>query len=138
LPVLFVLGLLGVIAYHRVTHPPPPEPRFFSAPFAAIPINGLTANLFTEGPDLRAADEAVMIEFRDRQGKPADVGDVTFSLSLTTPGMVVHSIGRVFKTATPGQYRTTVSPGTPGDWTVKIVITNAGGAIEATALVKVI
>lgn len=138
LPVLFILGLLAVMAYNRVTNQPPPVRKVSSVPFASIPIAGVTANLFTEGPALRAAGGDVMIEFRDAAGKLVNMGDVNFSLSLKAPGLVMDSIGKVFKTSTPGQYRTMVSPAMAGDWTVKIVITNSSGAVEATAPVKVI
>lgn len=140
LPVLLVLGVVGILVYMRATHQRPPVHHISSSPFAIIPIGGLTASVFTDGPALRAGPNGndVIIEFRDAKGKLTDVGSVLFSLSIQSPEMVMHSIGKVFNTSTPGQYRTTISPGVKGDWTVTLSYTNASGTASATAPVKVL
>jgi flagellar basal body-associated protein FliL len=54
LPVLFVLGVCGYLMWSRATHQAPPVRQMSSKPFASVPIAGLTANLFTQGDQLRA------------------------------------------------------------------------------------
>lgn len=130
LPVIFVLGLCGYVIWSRVTHRGPPVRQISSKPFAAVGINGLTANLFTQGDTLRAAGNDLFIEFRDAQGHLVDVGNVTFDLYLKSPDMVMHSMGKVMRTATPGQYRTMVEPQMMGDWTAKIGFTGPHGTAE--------
>jgi hypothetical protein len=137
LPVLFVLGLCGYLGYSSMTHKAPPVRRISSAPFASVKINSLDAHLFTQGDALRAAGNDMFIEFRDEQGKLADVGDVRFELVLKMPGAVMHSIGKVMRTATPGQYRTTVEPGLAGDWEATLHFSGPRGQGEASFQVKV-
>jgi hypothetical protein len=86
---------------------------------------------------LRASGNDVFIEFRAAAGKLVDVGDVTFELNLHMPNMVMHIIGKVLRTATPGQYRTTIEPQMAGEWTAKITISGADGSAEATVPLKV-
>jgi hypothetical protein len=138
LPILFVLGLCGYLAWNRATHQGLPVRHISNKAFAAVPINGLTANLFTEGDQLRAAGNDLFIEFRDGQSNLVDVGEVTFELDLKTPDMVMHSIGKVMRTATPGQYRTTVDPQMAGGWTGKIGFAGLRGSAETNfpAMVK--
>jgi hypothetical protein len=130
LPILFILGLFGYLAWNRATHQGPPVRHISSKPFASVPIHGLTANLFAQGDQLRAAGNDLFIEFRDSQGNLADVGEVTFELDLKMPEMVMHSIGKVMRTATPGQYRTTLDPQMAGDWTGKISFAGPLGSAE--------
>jgi hypothetical protein len=116
LPVLCVLGVLGYMAWNRITHQGPPVRPISSKPFASVPIQRLTANLFTQGDQLRAAGNDLFIEFRDGQNNLTDVGEATFELEMRMPDMVMHAIGKVYRTATPGQYRTTVEPQMAGEW----------------------
>jgi hypothetical protein len=60
----------------------------------------------------------------------ADVGEVTLELDMKMPDMVMHSIGKVMHTATPGQYRTTVDPQMAGDWMAKIGFAGPRGSAE--------
>jgi len=138
LPVLFVLGLCGYMAYRSVTHQAPPVRRISSAPFASVNINGLDAHFFTQGDALRAAGNDLFIEFRNGQGNLADVGDVEFELVLKMPGAVMHSIGKVMRTATPGQYRTSLEPGLAGQWTATLRFSGPRGQAETSFSVKVI
>ena len=137
LPALFVLGLCVRMAYTRATRQGPPVRAISAAPFATVEIHGLTARLFTQGNALRAAGSDLFIEFRDAQGKPADVGDVSFAMVLKMPGMVMHSIGKVLRAATPGQYRTSLDPGMAGEWTATLGFSGPPGQAEATLSLKV-
>jgi hypothetical protein len=137
LPVLFVLGLCGYMAYRSMTHKAPPVRRISSAPFATVKIDGLDAHFFTQGDALRAAGNDLFIEFRDGQGKLAEVGDVSFELVLKMPGAVMHSIGKVMRTATPGQYRTSLEPGVAGEWKATLRFSGSRGHAEASFSVKV-
>jgi hypothetical protein len=136
-PFLVVLGVVGVLGYNRLAHKPPPTREISARPFATVKIKNLTASLFAQGDALRASGNDVFIEFRDAAGKLVDVGDVTFELNLHMPEMVMHSIGKVLRTATPGQYRTTIEPQMAGGWTAKITISGADGSAEATIPLKV-
>src|ERR1700683_516284 len=73
LPVLCVLVMCGYLAYNSATHKAPPVRRISSAPFATVKIKDLEAHLFTQGDALRAAGNDLFIEFRDGQGKLAEV-----------------------------------------------------------------
>jgi hypothetical protein len=136
-PIVFVLGLWGCLVWTRATHQGPPVRHISSKPFATVPINGLTASLFTQGDQLRAAGNDVFIEFRDGQGNLADVGEATLELDMKMPDMVMHSIGKVRRTATPGQYRTTVDPQLAGDWVAKIGFSGPRGTAETNFFAKV-
>jgi hypothetical protein len=137
LPIVFVLGIFGYLACARLAHKAPPVRQISTHPFAAVSINALTASLFTQGDTLRASGNDLFIEFRDGNGRLVDVGDVSFELGLNMPDMVVHSIGKVFRTATAGQYRTTVEPQMAGDWTAQIGFTGPKSKGAATLPVKV-
>jgi hypothetical protein len=137
LPVLFVLGLFGFMAYNKITHRGPPVRQISSKPFTSVKIDGLDAQLFAQGDVLRAPGDDLFIEFRDSQGKLVEVGNVEFELVLNMPTTVMHSIGKVFPTATPGQYRTTVEPGLGGDWTATLRFSGAHGTAGTNFLVKV-
>ena len=144
LPVLFVLGLCGYVVYNRVTHRGPPKRKISAAPFATIKIQGLEAHLFAQGDALRASGNDMFIEFRDAQGNLTDVGDVSFELVLKVidkkdgPVAVMHSIGKVMRTATPGQYRTTLDPGVAGEWTATLRFSGPRGKADANLSVKVL
>jgi len=137
LPVLFVLGLCASMAYRSATHQKPPVRKISAAPFVTVKINGLDAHLFTQGDALRAAGNDLFIEFRDAQGKLDDVGEVSFQLVLKMPGAVMHSIGKVMRTSTPGQYRTTLEPGLAGEWTATLRFSGPRGQAETNFPVKV-
>jgi hypothetical protein len=138
LPVFAVLWVCGHMAYSRLANKPPPVRTISAKPFATVKINDLTASLFGQGDALQALGNDVFIEFRDTGGKLVDCGEVSFELDLHMTGMVMHSIGKVFRTATPGQYRTTVEPQVAGEWTAKITISGPQGKAEASLPVKVI
>jgi hypothetical protein len=138
LPIIFVLGLCSYVVWGRITHRGLPVRNISNKPFATVPIHGLTANLFTQGDQLRAAGNDLFIEFRDGQNNLADVGEVTLELDMKMPDMVMHSIGKVMRTATPGQYRTTLDPQMAGEWMGKIGFSGPRGIVETNfpAVVK--
>ncbi len=136
-PFLIVLGVCGILGYNRLAHKPPPVREISAKPFATVKIKDLTANLFTQGNALQASGNDLFIEFRGADGKLVDAGEVTFELDLHMPSMVMHSIGKVLRTSTPGQYRTTVEPQMAGDWTAKITISAPQGSAEASLPVNV-
>ena len=138
LPVMFVVVLVSYMAHSRATHQPPPKRTISAAPFASVKIHGLDARLFAQGDALRASGNDLFIEFRDAQGKLADVGEVEFVLVLKMAGAVMHSIGKVMRTSTPGQYRTTLDPGLAGEWTATLRFSGPLGPAEASFSVKVL
>jgi hypothetical protein len=137
LPFLLVLGVCGYLAYSRLAHKPPPVREISAKPFAIVKINDWTAGLFTQGDALQASGNDLFIEFRDAHGKLVDAGEVSFELDLHMPDMVMHSIGKVMRTSTPGQYRTTVEPQMAGEWTAKITISGPQVKAEASLPIKV-
>jgi hypothetical protein len=134
-PVAVVLGLVA----HLVLNPSqlPPVRVMSGRPFATTPITNLTASLFTSENQLGPAGNDVFIEFRDAAGKRVDVGDVRFELLLSGPGAVLHSVFRVLRTSTPGQYRVTVHPQIVGDWQAKLAFTNPLAHAEVSFPVSV-
>jgi hypothetical protein len=136
-PFLIVLGVCGTLGYNRLAHKPPPVRQISAKPFATVKIKVLTASLFTQGNALQASGNDLFIEFRDAGGKLVDAGEGTFELDLHMPSMVMHSIGKVLRTSTPGQYRTTVEPQMAGEWTAKITISGPQGPAEASLPLKV-
>ncbi|HZM03975.1 MAG TPA: hypothetical protein VFC44_13270 [Candidatus Saccharimonadales bacterium] len=116
LPILFVLGICGYLGWNHATHQTLPVRNISTQPFATVPIKGLAASLFTVGNQMHASGNDLFIEFRDARSNLVDVGAVNLELELKMPNMVMHSIGKVLRTATPGEYRTTVEPQMAGDW----------------------
>ncbi|HEY3860618.1 MAG TPA: hypothetical protein VGO59_01915 [Verrucomicrobiae bacterium] len=137
LPVLFVLGLCGYLGYRRMTHQPPPVRKISTEPFAAVKIGGLDARLFAQGNGLHAAGNDLFIEFRDANSNLVDPGEVSFLLVLKMPGSVLHSRGAVMRTATSGQYRTTLDPALAGQWMATLSFKGARGEAETNFPVKV-
>jgi len=135
-PVLVGLGIVGSLVWNRAK--PPPVHVMSGPPFASAPITNLTANLFTPEGHLGPAANDVFIEFRDTGGKLEDVGAVQFELGMTTPtGAIAHSLSKVLRTSTPGQYRANVMPEIAGEWKAKLSFTGPRGHAEATFLVTV-
>ncbi|HWD19286.1 MAG TPA: hypothetical protein VHB20_08395 [Verrucomicrobiae bacterium] len=126
-PLLAVLGIYGYLLYTRLSHRPPPERLISSKPFATARVGGTTASLFTQGNQLRPSGNDLFVEFRDAKGNLTNVGSVTFELSLNMPAVVMHSLGKVYPTSTPGRYRTSVQPQMGGDWTARLALRNAQG-----------
>jgi len=137
LPVLCVLGMWGYLAWSRFAGRQPPVHVMPATPFLKQQIGDLSANLFTQQGGLRAAGNDLFIEFRDAQGKLVDVANVEFELSLSTKNMVMHSLGKVLPTATPGQYRTTVEPQLAGDWKAKLSFSGPHGQGQTNFAVSV-
>ena len=127
-----VAVVLAVVLYLEWNHAKPPPVRVMSGrPFISAPITNLTANFFTSEGHLGPAANDVFIEFRDADGKLADVGKVTFELVLAGPGAIMHSILKPLRTSTPGQYRVNVQPQIVGDWQGKLFIGAPTNQVEA-------
>jgi len=137
LPVLFAAGLMGYLVWNKTTHQPLPVRQLSGNPFASVAIKDLTANLFTQGDHLRPAGNDLFVEFRDKQNHLTDVGTVSLILEMKMPAMVMHSIGKVFCTATAGQYRTMVEPQVAGDWTVTLGFDGPRGKTETNFFTNV-
>jgi len=135
LPVIVVVGIVGYLATNRSKTPP--VHVMSGRPFATTPITNLTATLFTPGGQLGPAANDVFIEFRDPAGKLVDVGEVRFELGLTAPGAIMHSIFKVLRTSTPGQYRAAVAPQIAGEWKAKLTLAAPLAPAQATFLVSV-
>ena len=129
-PLLGVLGIYGYFLYARVHHVPSPERVISTSPFLTVGIEGLTASLFTTGNQLHASGNDLFLEFRDSHGQLTNVGEVSFELSLKMPEMVMHSLGKVFSTSTPGRYRTTIEPQMGGQWSARLAFKNPNGSAE--------
>lgn len=136
-PVVFALVIFGYLIWLKATHQGPPTHHISSTPFATVAIAGLQANLFTDGDQLRASGDDLFIEFRDQKNNLVDVGNVTFELNMNMPDMVMHSMGKVMRTGTAGQYRSAVEPQMAGDWTGKISFTGPRGTAETNFPVAV-
>jgi hypothetical protein len=135
LPVMVVVGVVGYLVWN---HSHAPAAHVMSGrPFAGVSISNLTANLFTPGEQLGPAANDVFIEFRDGAGKLEDVGDVQFELGMETPGAVMHSIFKVLRTSTAGQYRANVVPEIAGEWKAKLRFNGRNGRGEADFAVRV-
>ena len=135
LPVIVVAGVVGYLATNRSKMPP--VHVMSGRPFASTAITNLTASLFTPGGQLGPAANDVFIEFRDNAGKLVDVGEVRFELGLTAPGAIMHSLFKVLRTSTPGQYRATVVPQIAGEWKATLSLTAPSTPAHATFLVNV-
>ena len=126
-PLIFVAGLCGYMFYGHVTHRGPPVRPISSQPFSTVKIGAVNASLFTSGDQLRAAGNDLFLQFRNPSGQMVDVGNVTFALELKMPEAVMHTMGKVFRTATPGEYRTTVEPQVGGDWIAELAVSGPEG-----------
>ena len=138
LPLVAAICILGYLGWSRFAAKSPAARVLSGKPFITVPIDGLTANLFTQGDQLRTLGNDIYIEFRDAHGALVDPGKVSLEFGLSMPGMVMHSIGRVRPSGATGQYRTTLEPQMGGTWTGKISIDGPHGHAETNfpALVK--
>jgi hypothetical protein len=129
-PLLSVLGIYGYLLYTRLNHTPSPERVISTGPFFTINFSSVTASLFAAGHQLHPAGNDLYVEFRDSHNQLTNVGDVSLELSLQMPGMVMHSLGKVFPTSTPGRYRTFIEPQMGGEWSTRLAFKSAVGSSE--------
>jgi Cu(I)/Ag(I) efflux system membrane protein CusA/SilA len=107
------------------------------SPFATQTVDGLTVTLSSREGGLRAADNDVLVEFRNVSGEPADAGDVKLELAMNMPGMTMRSAAKVERMNKPGHYRATLKPDMPGDWTAKLSFAGPRGKDETSFPVSV-
>jgi copper/silver efflux system protein len=86
-------------------------------PFATRIVGDLTISLYG---DLHNGQSEIIVQFKDVNGQPKDVGEVKSDLGMNMPGMVMHSGSDVAKTSTAGVYRAKIKPQMAGDWAVKL------------------
>ncbi len=106
------------------------------APFATQTVSGITVTLSHPEGQLRAAQNEVLIEFRNAAGELAEVGEVKFELDMNMPGMVMHSVSEIQRTGT-GQYRARLKPGMGGDWVAKLSFDGPAGKGQTSFAVNV-
>ena len=87
-----------------------------SLPLASRTVNGLSVNFKVPAGQLRAAENDVLIEFRNHEGQVVDVGDVKLVFDMNMPGMVMHSGSTIQPTGVTGQYRAKIKPDMAGAW----------------------
>ena len=112
---LVAIFYIGDFAWHKLR-----PTQISSAPFLTQNVNDLTVNFIARGGELRQGNNEVLVEFRDRNGRLVDVGNVKFDMDMNMPGMQMHSDGRIERTNTPGRYRAKLKIGMSGDWSAKI------------------
>jgi len=118
--IALIIGVLaifyaGQFALHKLR-----PTQISGAPFLTPSVNDLTVNFIARGGELRQGNNEVLVEFRDRNGRLVDVGNVKFDMDMNMPGMQMHSDGRIERTNTPGRYRAKLKIGMSGDWSAKI------------------
>jgi Cu(I)/Ag(I) efflux system membrane protein CusA/SilA len=101
-------------------------------------VNGLTIDFRLAGGELRVADDALLIEFREAAGgAPVDAGTVRFALDMNMPGMVMHSGSTVEAAGGTGRYRARFKPEMGGDWTGQLQYAGPRGSGEVGFTVNV-
>lgn len=108
-----------------------------STPFATRTGNGLTVNFYHPEGGLKFDMNEVIIEFRDANGAPVDVGTVKFDLDMNMQNMVMHSGSTVQPAGEPGRYRAMIKPDMAGDWTAQLHYDGPHGRGEFSFTVNV-
>jgi len=137
---LLIVGVIavgGFIAWKKLYPSAALSTGVTAKPFATQTVNGLTVTLSVPEGQLRNADNAVLIAFRDANGQLVDTGTVKLDLDMNMPGMVMHAAGAVAPTGTPGQYRAKINPGMAGDWKAKLGYQGPQGTGQATFTINV-
>src|SRR5437588_823911 len=112
---LVAIFYIGDFAWYKLR-----PTQISGAPFLTQNVNDLTVNFIAHEGELRQGNNEVLIEFRDRNGQLADVGNVKFDLNMNMPGMQMSSGGTIERTNTPGRYRAKIKIDMSGDWNAKI------------------
>ena len=100
-------------------------------------MNDLTIKLMAPAGQLQKGDNNVLIEFSNSDGQLVDVGDVSFTIDMNMPGMMMQGGGPAQKTETTGQYRANVKADMSGDWNAKISFDGPQGQRQQTFPVTV-
>src|SRR5437879_2677025 len=112
---LVAIFYIGDFAWYKLR-----PTQISGAPFLTQNVNDLTVNFIAHEGELRQGNNEVLIEFRDRNGQLAEVGNVKFDLNMNMPGMQMSSGGSIERTSTPGRYRAKIEIDMSGDWSAKI------------------
>ena len=79
-------------------------------------VGKLTIVLLNKTGELTQGQNDFIVEFKDDQGRPVDVGDVQIGSSMSMPGMAMSGDSAVTKTKQTGIYRVTSHFGMSGAW----------------------
>jgi hypothetical protein len=86
-------------------------------PAATRTVGKLTVSLLNKDGELAQGQNEFVIQFRDDQGQPADVGDVQLGSSMSMPSMAPMSGGaEITPTGQTGIYKVTSNFGMSGAW----------------------
>jgi hypothetical protein len=119
--VLILFG--GKFVWQKIAAPKPAVAQ--GALIATQTVNDLTVKLYGQ---LRKGPSELLIEFRDANGQPVDVGEVKTEANMNMPGMQMHAGATVERTKTPGQYRAKIKPDMAGDWIAKLSFNGSHGS----------
>ena len=95
-------------------------------------VGEVTAQLTGE---FRMPQSEVRLDFKNGEGKATDVSQLTLSLTMNMPGMVMHDAAEV--RGAHGHYIATVKPKMVGNWTAKLSFDGPQGPAEKTFAVTV-
>jgi hypothetical protein len=86
-------------------------------PAATRTVGKLTIVLLNETGELSQGQNKFVVQFKDGQGQPADVGDVQLGSSMSMPSMAPMSgDAEITPTSQPGIYRVTSNFAMSGAW----------------------
>ena len=98
----------------------------------SIPIGNFTAHVKGE---FKTSSSEIKIEFKNAQGRVADVGQVKLALDMPMPGMNMHEDAVV--SGSGGRYTAKAKPQMAGSWTAKLSFSGPQGNGEKTFPVNV-
>src|SRR5215471_7981445 len=85
-------------------------------PAATRTAGKLTIVLLNKTGELTQGQNDFIVEFKDGQGRPVDVGDVQFGSNMSMPGMAMSGDAGVTRTKQAGIYKVTSNFGMSGAW----------------------
>jgi hypothetical protein len=85
-------------------------------PAATRTVGKLTIVLLNKTGELTQGQNDFIVEFKDDQGQPVDVGDVQIGSNMSMPGMAMSGDSAVTKTKQTGIYSVTSHFGMSGAW----------------------
>jgi len=96
------------------------EPAAAGAIVQTVQAQDLDIVLRSATGTLHGGRNTFTIEFRSRDGRLVDAGDVRAAANMAMPGMVMSSGLRVARTAVPGRYTATAEFGMTGGWRMSV------------------